>query len=520
MPTPMPTWDGVTYADSRGLPTFRTGDPDPDDSNHCGDGERNQAGEHCDGADDAACPGLCQSDCTCPGIGVCGDGFVNQVSEDCDGADDVACPGNCDADCDCGILPVCGDDVVNEADEVCDGADDAACPGDCQADCTCLGGTTTTTTTTSTTTTTTLPPVVTLLADARTEAKSPTRNFGTSSILSADADSAKHTFLRFSISGLSGPPASAILRLTATSDSDARSNTGGRVRRIAGCSWGETSITFNNQPSLTAVGAISPALGPVSPGQVVQFDVTSLIPGNGTWCFVITSDSADGVDYRSREAISGRPVLLLNGGGPSSTTTLPTSTTTTTTTALPTTTTAPPTTTTTTTAAPTTTTTTTLPGGGVVTQILADVRTEEDSANTNFGTQSTLAADADSVKNTFIRVSVSGLSGPPSSAILRLTVPNVSRAESNSGGRVRRIAACSWNETSVTFNNQPSLTPVGAVGPAMGPVARGQTVQFNVTSLIPGNGTFCLALTSDSSDGVDYNSREASSGRPQLVVTP
>jgi hypothetical protein len=148
------------------------------------------------------------------------------------------------------------------------------------------------------------------------------------------------------------------------------------------------------------------------------------------------------------------------------------------------------------------------------------VRTEVSNPTTNYGTSSILSADADSAKNTFIRVSVSGLSGPPTSAILRLTVPNVSRAESNSGGRVRRIADCGWSETAVTFNMQPSLTPVGAVGPAMGPVTQGQVVQFNVTALIPGNGTFCLAITSDSSDGVDYNSREAAAAQPQLIVTP
>jgi hypothetical protein len=156
----------------------------------------------------------------------------------------------------------------------------------------------------------------------------------------------------------------------------------------------------------------------------------------------------------------------------------------------------------------------------VVTQILADVCAEAKDPSTNFGTSPTISADADSVKNSFIRVSVSGLAGAPTSAILRLTVPVLDRAESPSGGRVRRIADCAWSETAVTYNAQPSLTPVGVVGPDIGPVAQGQTVQFNVTSLIPGNGTFCLAITSDSADGVDYNSREAAVGRPQLIVTP
>ena len=32
----------------------------------CGDGRVNQASEQCDGADSAACPGVCLADCTCP----------------------------------------------------------------------------------------------------------------------------------------------------------------------------------------------------------------------------------------------------------------------------------------------------------------------------------------------------------------------------------------------------------------------------------------------------------------------
>jgi hypothetical protein len=32
----------------------------------CGDNAVNRQDEQCDGTDDAACPGQCQSDCTCP----------------------------------------------------------------------------------------------------------------------------------------------------------------------------------------------------------------------------------------------------------------------------------------------------------------------------------------------------------------------------------------------------------------------------------------------------------------------
>jgi len=67
----------------------------------------------------------------------CGDGIVNQPSEECDGADDAACPGKCMEDCTCPPEPICGDDVVNQPSEECDGTDDEKCPGECTKDCTC-----------------------------------------------------------------------------------------------------------------------------------------------------------------------------------------------------------------------------------------------------------------------------------------------------------------------------------------------------------------------------------------------
>lgn len=65
----------------------------------------------------------------------------NNVAEDgeqCDGTDDAACPGLCEGDCTC--TTVCGDNVRDLPVEQCDGTDDSSCPGDCQFDCTCAPG--------------------------------------------------------------------------------------------------------------------------------------------------------------------------------------------------------------------------------------------------------------------------------------------------------------------------------------------------------------------------------------------
>jgi hypothetical protein len=64
----------------------------------CGNGSAEPPAEECDGADAAACPGQCRSDCTCPAV--CGDGDA-EPPEACDGGDDVACPGECLPDCTC-----------------------------------------------------------------------------------------------------------------------------------------------------------------------------------------------------------------------------------------------------------------------------------------------------------------------------------------------------------------------------------------------------------------------------------
>lgn len=83
----------------------------------CGNGVR-EGDEACDGAADAACPGLCTASCACAPP-TCGDQRVNQASEQCDGSDDAACPGQCQPGCVC--LGVCGDGIVNQPSEQCDG---------------------------------------------------------------------------------------------------------------------------------------------------------------------------------------------------------------------------------------------------------------------------------------------------------------------------------------------------------------------------------------------------------------
>ena len=66
---------------------------------------------------------------------ICGNS-VKEVGEDCDGSDASACPGLCQSNCTCSA-PVCGNNVV-EVGEQCDGTSASTCAtGTCRANCTC-----------------------------------------------------------------------------------------------------------------------------------------------------------------------------------------------------------------------------------------------------------------------------------------------------------------------------------------------------------------------------------------------
>jgi hypothetical protein len=200
--------------------------------------------------------------------------------------------------------------------------------------------------------------------------------------------------------------------------------------------------------------------------------------------------------------------ITATSGTVATTTTLPPTTTTTV---------APPTTTTTVAPATTTTTTTTttLPAQQIVAQVTADAFTDSDSPSSNFGGSSRIEIDGTPTRTAFLKITVSGIGARSvTSAKLKVTVTNAS----NSGGQVRQIAGCTWTETGITMNNQPSLTAVGSPGPVLGAVSVDQAVLFDLPGLTS-DGTRCYAITSTSSDGVDYSSLEASSNRPQVLIT-
>lgn len=329
-------------------------------------------------------------------------------------------------------------------------------------------------------------------ADAHVQSASPAANFGTVTSLTVDNSPVSETYLRFTVAGGVGTVQLATLRLWVTSPTD-----NGPAVFLAGNSWTETGITWNTKPARTGSGAGD--LGAIPAGWV-EFNVTPLVTGNGTFTFSLPAQSSDGLTVSSKEATAAnRPQLVVtfgDGAGPTATTAPPTATGTS----------APPTATGTT-APPTATS-----SGGQQTATFApaaDAHVDASQPTGNFGTATTLTTDSPNME-TYLRFSVSGV-GTVQRALLRLWVTNAT-----TNGPAVFLADNNWTETGITWNTKPARTGSGVADKGNVPAG---WVEFDVTALVTGNGTFTLSLPPQSSDGLVVSSKESATNRPELIVT-
>ncbi|PSL53931.1 3',5'-cyclic AMP phosphodiesterase CpdA [Saccharothrix carnea] len=147
----------------------------------------------------------------------------------------------------------------------------------------------------------------------------------------------------------------------------------------------------------------------------------------------------------------------------------------------------------------------------------ADTHVDNSATGTNYGTSGQLGVDGSPIKRMFLKFTVSGVSGTVGSAKLRLHTDDVSGSNSPAGGTFRAMTNTTWSETGVTWNNQPAID--GATLDTLGSVARNAWYEVDVTAHVRANGTFSFGVTSTSTDGADYDSRETGATAPQLVVT-
>ena len=148
-------------------------------------------------------------------------------------------------------------------------------------------------------------------ADARVTSTAPNTNYATGTTLRAgqattSSAASYRSYLKFDVSGITGPIRAAKLRLYVK---DASADGGSLYAAPTG--WAESTITWNNAPAIT--GSPLGRIGAANLGSWVVIDLGAAIAGDGTYSFALASSSADSVYYSSREG-GTPPQLTLDVG--------------------------------------------------------------------------------------------------------------------------------------------------------------------------------------------------------------
>jgi uncharacterized protein YcfL len=142
---------------------------------------------------------------------------------------------------------------------------------------------------------------------------------------------------------------------------------------------------------------------------------------------------------------------------------------------------------------------------------VADAFVAGDTPGTNYGGSAFLKADTSPTFQSYLRFHVGDVSGTITKARLRL----YTTSSSATGYQIKQVNSQTWEEGKVTFSTAPA--PGAAIG-SSGNFAANTWTTVDVTSLINGNGVFDLVLTTSSTATLNFNSRDASSNQPQLIV--
>ena len=142
---------------------------------------------------------------------------------------------------------------------------------------------------------------------------------------------------------------------------------------------------------------------------------------------------------------------------------------------------------------------------------IADAYVNSGSPTSNYGSSTTLRADASPDLHSYLRFNVQGLNGTVTKATLRL----FANSALSLGCTAHSVSNNTWTESTINYNNAP---PVGGALGSSGSFGAGVWISMDVTAYITGNGTYNLALTTPSSTAVSLVSREAGANPPQLII--
>lgn len=159
------------------------------------------------------------------------------------------------------------------------------------------------------------------VADSYVRADQPTANFGTTTSLRVDNDPVSVSYLKFDVQGLTAAPTRATLKVVSPISSTTPIN----AKSVADTTWTETGVTYNNAPP---VGASLASDTPSTTNDVLTFDVTSRVTGNGLVSIALDTTSSTSKSPPSREnpTVAYRPQLVIDTGTTATPTPTPTPT--------------------------------------------------------------------------------------------------------------------------------------------------------------------------------------------------
>ncbi|MCG8606739.1 DNRLRE domain-containing protein, partial [bacterium] len=150
--------------------------------------------------------------------------------------------------------------------------------------------------------------------DAFVRSTRPDKNYDNDDELRVRKSSTDYdSYLKFTVSGLSVPVVSALMRLHVIDDGDQ----GGEIYSVSNnlrgsaTPWSEATLTFNTAPEIS--GAPLDQKSSVALGATVDFDVTAAIAGDGTYSFAISNDHSNTVKYSSQEGVSIPELIITTG---------------------------------------------------------------------------------------------------------------------------------------------------------------------------------------------------------------
>ncbi len=144
-----------------------------------------------------------------------------------------------------------------------------------------------------------------------------------------------------------------------------------------------------------------------------------------------------------------------------------------------------------------------------------DATIKESSPNVNYGTLDSLEIDSDSPKDVLLHFDVTGIG---SATINKVSLQLYATDGSNFGGEFFEAASSNWSEGTVTWNNAPSKngTPLGSLGYTTA------NTWYNLDlplSFVNGDGPVDIRISSTSTNGADYASREnLNDNAPKLII--